>query len=102
VQAYNARSLAPALAAQTRRLEAANVQYEAWSARTASTRETAGKAKAELQCRGQHLPAGRTPGPQSMATWRREFQTHADAVDRAIEREHQAAIRNGRPWPPSR
>jgi hypothetical protein len=35
-----------------------------------------------------------------MATWWREFQAHADAVDRAIE--HQAAVRNGQPWPPER
>ena len=45
VQAANARSLAAALAAQTSRLEAANTRYEEWSARTASTRETAGKGQ---------------------------------------------------------
>jgi hypothetical protein len=52
VQAENARSLATTLAAQTSRLETANARYEEWSVRTASTREIAGKAKAELQRRG--------------------------------------------------
>jgi len=37
-----------------------------------------------------------------MATWWQEFQAHADAVDRAIDREHHAAVREGRPWPPER
>ena len=96
----NARSLAAVLAAQTSRLEAANARFEEWSARTASTREMAGKAKAELQRRGQQPPARRTPGPQRMAAWWQEFQTDADAVDRAIEREHQAAVYDSQPWPP--
>ena len=102
MQADNARSLATALAAQTSRLEAANARYEEWSARTASTREMAGKAKAELQRRGQEPAAGGAPGPQSMAAWWREFQADADAMDRAIEREHQAAVHDGQPWPPER
>ena len=67
LRAENARSLAAALAAETSRLEAANARYEEWSARTASTREIAGKAKAELQRRGQQPPTGRAPGPQNMA-----------------------------------
>jgi hypothetical protein len=37
-----------------------------------------------------------------MAAWWRDFQVHADAVDRAIDRERQAAIREVRPWPPER
>ena len=102
VPADNARSLAAALAAQTSRLEAANARYEEWSARTASTREMAGKAKAELQRRGQQPPAKEAPGSQNMAAWWREFQADADAVDRVIEREHQAAVYNGQPWPPER
>ena len=100
VRAENARSLATAMAAQTSRLEAANARYEEWSARTASTREIAGKAKAELQRRDQQPPAGGAPGPQSMAAWWREFEADADAMDRAIEREHQAAVYHGQPWPP--
>jgi hypothetical protein len=37
-----------------------------------------------------------------MVTWWQEFQAHANAVDRAIEHEHQAAISIGQPWPPGR
>ena len=37
-----------------------------------------------------------------MAAWWREFQANADAMDRAIEREHQAAVNDGQPWPPDR
>jgi AAA domain len=102
VRAGNARSLAAVLAAEASRLEAANARYENWCARTASTRELAGKAKAELQRRGQQPPPVRTPGPQSMATWWREFQADADAAGRAIGREHQAAVLNAHPWPPER
>ena len=102
VRAGNARSPAAAPAAQTSRLEAANARYEAWSAGTASTREIAGNAKAELRRRRQEPSAGRAPGPRSTATWWREFQAHADALDRAIEREHQAAVSDGQPWPPER
>ena len=99
MRAENARSLAAALAAEAGRLEAGNARYEKWSARTASTREIAGRAKAELQRRG-HRPSDRgTAEPESVAAWWRGFQAHADAVDRAIEREHQAAISSGGPWP---
>ena len=102
VQAANARSLAAALAAQKSRLEAANARYEEWAARTASTREMAGRAKAELQRRGQEPATGGAPGPRSMAAWWRQFEADADAMDRAIEREHQAAVNDGQPWPPDR
>jgi len=99
VRADNARSLAALLGTETSQLEAANARYEEWSARTASTREIAAKAEAELQRRGQHPPAGKAPRPQSIAAWWREFEAAADAVDRAIEREHQAAVHNGQSWP---
>jgi conjugative relaxase-like TrwC/TraI family protein len=99
VRADNARSLATTLAGEASRLEAASAQYEEWSGRTASIREIAAEAKAELQRRGQQLHARTAPGPQSMPTWWQGFQADADAMDRAIEREHQAAIRDGRPWP---
>ena len=90
------------MAAETSRLEAANARYEEWSTRTASTREIAAKAKAELQRRGQQPPAGTAPEPQNMADWWREFRADADAMARAIDREHQAAVHEGHPWPPER
>jgi TrwC relaxase/AAA domain len=100
VRAENAKSLAVSLAAEISRLEVANAQYEEWSIRSASIREIAGKAKVELQRRGQQPAAEEASRPQTMVTWWREFQAHADAANRAIEREHQAAIRDGRSWPP--
>jgi conjugative relaxase-like TrwC/TraI family protein len=101
-QAENARSLAAVLAVQMNRLEAADERFEEWSVRTASTREIAGKAKAELQRRGQQPPGREAPGPQSMTAWWREFQADVDAVDSAIEHEHQAAVYDSQPWPPER
>jgi hypothetical protein len=102
VKAENARALAAALAAETGLLETVNARYEEWSVRTARTREIAGKAKAELQRRERDSSARTAPEPQDMTAWWREFQAHADAADRAIEREYQAAVRDGRPWPPER
>ncbi len=64
--------------------------------------EIAGKAKAELQRRGQQPPAAGAPGPQNMADWWRGFQSEADGIDRTIESEHHAAVRDGLPWPPER
>jgi len=37
-----------------------------------------------------------------MADWWRGFQADADAADRAIEREHQATLSDGQPWPQER
>ena len=37
-----------------------------------------------------------------MTEWWRQFQADADAMDRAVEREHQAAIDVDQPWPPAR
>jgi len=35
-----------------------------------------------------------------MAGWWRQFEADLDAMDRAIQREHQAAVAAGQPWPP--
>ena len=99
VQADNARALAKHMAAEKARLEAANVRYEEWSAKTASTRETAGKAKAELQRRGHQPAAADAPEPQSTLEWWREFEANVEAADRALARQQQAAIDAGQPWP---
>ena len=37
-----------------------------------------------------------------MVEWWRQLEADLAAVDRAIEREHQAAIAAGQPWPPQR
>ena len=61
VRARNARALANDTATDKTGLEAASARYEEWSAQTASTRETAGKAKAELQRRGHAQALAETP-----------------------------------------
>ena len=48
----NAKALARHMAAQREQLEAANASYETWAADTSGRRETAGKARTELERRG--------------------------------------------------
>ncbi len=95
------------MAAQREQLEAANARYEKWAADTGSRRDAAGKARAELERRGlAQQTARRQPEPedepQTVVEWWRQLETDLAAVDRAIEREHQAAIAAGQPWPPQR
>jgi conjugative relaxase-like TrwC/TraI family protein len=107
-QAANAQALVGQIAAERRQLEAVSTRYEQWSAATACTRESATKAKAELERRGlTRSPAGQQqpePGsdPPAMAGWRPQFEADLAAAERALEREHQTAIAVGDPWPPRR
>jgi hypothetical protein len=103
----DAAALAHQLAARREQLEAASARYETWAADTSGKRDTAGKARAELERRE---PAQRTAGrqaeagsePQTLMEWWRQFETDLAAVDQALEREQQAAIAAGQPWPPQR
>ncbi|HEX5301698.1 MAG TPA: MobF family relaxase [Streptosporangiaceae bacterium] len=96
-QAASAQALASQLAAEHQQLEAASARYEEWSAATTSTRETAAKAKAELERRSHsQQPAGQKQSelrsqPQTKAGWWQQFETDLAAAERALEREHQAA-----------
>ena len=81
--AANATALAAQLAAQRQRLEADHERYEQWSASTRDIRDTAGKATAELQRRGQAQP-------------------DAGAVNRAGAGEPRAAGNTAAPWSPQR
>ena len=106
-QAADAQALASQISAQRQQLEAASTHYEKWSAATARIRETAAKAKAELERRGlARQPAEQQPEPgsqpQSMTGWWRQFEADAAAVDAALERQRQAATVAGGPWPPQR
>ena len=103
VRAENARSLAAALAAETSRLEAANARYEEWSARTASTREIAGKAKAELQRRGQRtVRPGEHRNRRAWRTWWREFQARRRRRGPRDRARAPGRHPDGQPWPPER
>jgi len=103
-----ATALARQLAARREQLETANARYETWAADTSSRREAAGKASAELGRRqlAQHTAGQSQAGPEAMQQtlmeWWRQFETNLAAVDRALEREQQAAIAAGKPWPPLR
>ena len=96
-QAINANTLASQLAAERQQLEAANARYEQWSAATTSTRETAAKARAELERRG--LAREHTEPSQPRAVNEPEVD---NAVDPNIDREHQVAAGMREPQPPER
>ena len=78
-----------------------------WSADTRDIRAAADKARAELQRRG-HAQLKEEPQaqpddePQTTAGWWRQFEADLQAAERAIDRQHQAAIDTGEPWPPQR
>jgi hypothetical protein len=80
-------------------LEGQMAAYERWSVTTAETRERGGKAKAELDRRGYEQ---REPERDSMLDWWARFEADLDKVGKAIAAERQAALDEGRPWPPAR
>ena len=102
--AAGATALAAQLAGERQRLEADNARYEQWSAGTRATRDTAGKAAAELQRRG-HAQANDEPHwqpedeAQLMAGWRQQLQADAEAVNCADASEHEADSNTGEPRP---
>ncbi len=105
--AASATALARQLAAERHRLEADSTRYETWSFGTRDIRAAADKASAELQRRGHAQPEEEPqarPGdaPQTTAGWWRQFEADLQAVERAINRQRQAAIEAGKPWPPQR
>ena len=107
-ESAGAKALARHIATQREQLEAANARYEKWATGTSSRREAAAKARAELERRGlaQQTAEQRQPEaedePATMVERWRQLESDLAAVDRAIEREHQAAIAAGEPWPPKR
>ena len=104
--AASATALAAQLAAERQCLEADNTRYEQWSADTHATRDTAGKATAELQRRGHAQPDGEPhPQPedkqQQIAGWQ-QLEADAEALNCTDASEHQAVSGAGEPWPPQR
>jgi hypothetical protein len=103
-----AAALARHMAAQREQLETANARYETWTADTSGRREAGERAKAELERRelaqqtaGQRQ-AEPEDGPRTTVDWWRQLEANLAAVDRAVKREHQAAVAAGEPWPPER
>jgi conjugative relaxase-like TrwC/TraI family protein len=104
-QAAAASAMALALTTERERLEVGNARYEQWATDTHTRREIAGKARAELHRRGQAEPAPEQQAqpegqPQTTAGWWQQFEADIQAVERAVARQHQAAIDAGDPWPP--
>jgi AAA domain/TrwC relaxase len=96
-RAANAKTLASQLAAERQQLEAANTRYEQWSAATTSTRETAAKARAELELRGLAREQAEPSQPRAVN------EPEADnAVDPNIDRAYQVAAGMYEPQPPER
>ena len=104
----SAKALARHMAAQREQLEASTDLYAAWNASTSSKREAAGEARAELERRelAQRTAEQRQPQarrkPQTTVQWWRQLESDLAGVNQAIEREHQAAVTAGKPWPPER
>ena len=103
--AASARALALQMTAERERLEAGNARYEQWATDTRDRREIAGRAGVELQRRAQPHPqreqrAQPADQPQTMTGWWQQFEADIEAVERAVVRQHQAAIDAGDPWPP--
>jgi hypothetical protein len=95
--AASAAALAAQLAAERQRLEAGNARYEHWSADTRATRDTDGKATAELQRRGLAQPnsepnAQPEDQPQLLAGWWLQLEADDQAMNCAVASEHRAAI----------
>ena len=103
----HAETLARQMAARRQQLEAVNASYEKWAGGTSARRETAGKAMSELERRGlarqaagEQRHAEPDGEPQTLAGWWRQLEADLAAAGRAIDREHQAALTAGKPWPP--
>jgi hypothetical protein len=106
-QAENAQVLASEIATERQKLETASDRYEEWSADTASAREAAARAEAELMRRRvSQQPAGRQPEPgiepRTTGGWWHQFEADLTATERALERQRQAATIAGGPYPPQR
>jgi hypothetical protein len=100
-EAEGARVLAGLLGQEQAQLEKAREAYEGWEGRTGQARDTAAKARKELERRGTLEEVTAEP-PESTAAWYAEFNAQADAAEAAIGRQREAATEAGAPWPPER
>ena len=98
-EADGARDLAELMREQQAGLEPKQAAYESWSEATAEKRDVAGKAAAELARRQAEQGVNDVA---SLVDWWRQFEADAEAADRAIAAQQQAALDAGLPWPPVR
>jgi hypothetical protein len=103
--AEGARLLAAQHTQRQADLEGQMAAYEKWSASTAAERELGGKAQAELDRRGYEpvfTGPAKPDGSPHLVAWWRQFESDISQVDKSIAAERQAALDEGRPWPPPR
>jgi hypothetical protein len=74
---------------------------DAWDRQHEANRLAARAARQELDRRGITAEPDRNE-PESLIEWWCQFEADAAAADRAIKRQHQAAIDEGKTWPPQR
>ena len=105
--AASSTALAAQLAAERQRLEAASARYEQWAANTYATRDTAGKARAELLRRGHAQPdpsppqrlrdmnpsSAFSPEPRTSPENEPTHENRAARLDELLARADQAARR---------
>jgi hypothetical protein len=97
--ANDSRSAAAEEIRQAYELSAAQDARDAWDRAHEPKRLAARAARQELDRRGIE-PEPERREPESLTGWWRQFEADAQAAERAIERQRQAAIDAGQPWPP--
>jgi hypothetical protein len=97
--AGDSRAAAAEETRQANELSAAQDTRDAWDRAHEANRLVARAARQELG-RRRIEPEPEHREPQNLTAWWRQFEADAGAADRAIERQRQAAIDAGQPWPP--
>jgi hypothetical protein len=102
--ASDSRAAAAEETRQADELTAAQDTRDAWDRAHQANRLAARGARQELDRRGiEPEPERREPErrePDSLTAWWRQFEADAQAAERALDRQRQAAIDAGQPWPP--
>ena len=97
--ASDSRAAAAEETRQADELSAAQDTRDAWDRAHEAKRLAARAARQELDRRGIE-PEPEHREPESLTGWWRQFEADAQAAERALDRQHQAAIDAGQPWPP--
>jgi hypothetical protein len=97
--ASDSRAAAAEETRQADELSAAQDTRDAWDRAHDANRLAARAARQELDLRGIE-PEPEHREAESLTGWWRQFEADAQATGRAIERQRQAAIDAGQPWPP--
>jgi AAA domain/TrwC relaxase len=97
--AGDSRAAAAEETRQANELNAAQDTRDAWDRAHDTKRLAARAAGQELGRRGIE-PEPERREPESLTAWWQQFEVDAEAADRAISRQRQAAIDAGQPWPP--